>query len=614
MTFYSYKGGVGRSLALANTAYELAQTGRVVLVFDFVLEAPGLHTFEAFRPRATQKREGLVDYIREFCVTRSEPDVRNYVYEAIGVGQEEGRLWVMPAGKGGGEYARSLNMIDWQDLYEKEDGFLMMEDLRVQWKAAFEPDYVLIDSRTGYTDIGGICTRQLPDAVVILFFPNEQNLEGLKTVVSEIRSEKTNGAGVERDIRLRFVMSNVPSLDDEHGILAAMEKRFAEQLGYEALSAIIHKYDSLALLKQGLFVAERPNTLLAKEYRDLTTQIVEGNLEDREGVIQTLRDRWRSRVLVGRKDYDDKIVPQIMKHHGHDGELLYYLSNALGRSGKRKVAETVLGRSIELGYENPRALLDHASLGVREGETEVALAEVFQVLGNPDLDESLLGRTIEIVRLIDRKKLLDIVDTPAFSTLTFRQCILVVNELIFCEEGLRASVDLLKRVCENGDLRVQEMKTLEGWLGMCLTGLSQCEEALKLFGTSRPVPSDLGTNDAFNYAMAEWGGLKKLPRDMFERVIELDSPEKRQRSCANYAQCLAVSLWATEKTDEALECVELAESKIREQVTDFSCWRYMSVTPHDFLKDCECIRRLIKGEQVTPPFFAGKTMQTGKNS
>ena len=52
-----------------------------------------------------------------------------------------------------------------------------------------EPDYVLIDSRTGHNEVGGICTRQLPDAVTILFFPNEQNLFGLKKVVSDIRNE-----------------------------------------------------------------------------------------------------------------------------------------------------------------------------------------------------------------------------------------------------------------------------------------------------------------------------------------------------------------------------------------------------------------------------------------
>ena len=56
-------------------------------------------------------------------------------------------------------------------------------------KSPRQPDYVLIDSRAGHTDTCGICTRQLPDSVVVFFFPNEQNLRGLAEVVGDIRAE-----------------------------------------------------------------------------------------------------------------------------------------------------------------------------------------------------------------------------------------------------------------------------------------------------------------------------------------------------------------------------------------------------------------------------------------
>ena len=42
-TFYSFKGGVGRTMALVNAAVELARRGRRVLAVDFDLEAPGCH-------------------------------------------------------------------------------------------------------------------------------------------------------------------------------------------------------------------------------------------------------------------------------------------------------------------------------------------------------------------------------------------------------------------------------------------------------------------------------------------------------------------------------------------------------------------------------------------
>jgi len=45
LAFYSFKGGVGRSMAVLNLAYSLAAKGRHVLVLDMDLEAPGLSGF-----------------------------------------------------------------------------------------------------------------------------------------------------------------------------------------------------------------------------------------------------------------------------------------------------------------------------------------------------------------------------------------------------------------------------------------------------------------------------------------------------------------------------------------------------------------------------------------
>ena len=40
-----------------------------------------------------------------------------------------------------------------------------------------------IDSRTGITDIGDICTVLLPDVLVLMFVTNHQNIEGVKSVI-----------------------------------------------------------------------------------------------------------------------------------------------------------------------------------------------------------------------------------------------------------------------------------------------------------------------------------------------------------------------------------------------------------------------------------------------
>ena len=45
ITFYSFKGGVGRTMALANIAVLLVRSGKKVLAVDWDLEAPGLDKY-----------------------------------------------------------------------------------------------------------------------------------------------------------------------------------------------------------------------------------------------------------------------------------------------------------------------------------------------------------------------------------------------------------------------------------------------------------------------------------------------------------------------------------------------------------------------------------------
>jgi len=47
VTFYSYKGGTGRTMSLANVAWILAANGKRVLVVDWDLESPGLDRYFA---------------------------------------------------------------------------------------------------------------------------------------------------------------------------------------------------------------------------------------------------------------------------------------------------------------------------------------------------------------------------------------------------------------------------------------------------------------------------------------------------------------------------------------------------------------------------------------
>src|SRR5262249_26540020 len=75
ITFYSYKGGAGRSMALANVAWILASNGKRVLALDWDLEAPGLHRY--FSPFLADgdltSSEGLIDFVVDFAVEAMTP-------------------------------------------------------------------------------------------------------------------------------------------------------------------------------------------------------------------------------------------------------------------------------------------------------------------------------------------------------------------------------------------------------------------------------------------------------------------------------------------------------------------------------------------------------------
>src|SRR5262245_9074411 len=260
-------------MTLVNVAAQLAKMGRKVLLVDFDLEAPGLETFDRLRPQ--RPHPGVVEFVTDFMRTKQAPDVREYVYPAGEVGKKGGQLWVMPAGRRDADYQRALTNINWKMLYHDCQGFLLFEDLKKQWEFEFYPDYVLIDSRTGHTDVEGICTRQLPHAVAVLFFPNEQNLAGLKDTCRQIRRERTQG--LKKDIRLHFVMSNVPDLDDEDRVLRRRLEAFHKDLGILRLSAVIHRYESTALFNQSVFVLDRPRSRLAREYRKLVKALIREN-------------------------------------------------------------------------------------------------------------------------------------------------------------------------------------------------------------------------------------------------------------------------------------------------------------------------------------------------
>lgn len=273
-TFYSFKGGVGRSMALANVAELLYRHGLKVLMIDFDLEAPGLESYFDVRgdeqdggdygslaniPKEVEAKRGLIDLLVSYKnlrgMLRPEPVVApataalalsldpnetpngssasgassftveplsNFICQIYKKNQKGGELHLLPAGRRANaaycdkerdlrefaRYAERVRAFPWNDFYNKWDGQRFFEWFRNE--ADKFADVVLVDSRTGVTEMSGICTYHLADVVVMFTAPNKQNLEGTKKIADSLKSERLESEGRKgRKLSMLFVPSRV---------------------------------------------------------------------------------------------------------------------------------------------------------------------------------------------------------------------------------------------------------------------------------------------------------------------------------------------------------------------------------------------------------------------
>jgi tetratricopeptide (TPR) repeat protein/CO dehydrogenase nickel-insertion accessory protein CooC1 len=188
VTFYSYKGGVGRTMALANVAFRLADRNDLdVIAVDWDLEAPGLHRFFGISDEVAATKGGLLEYLlawREAYEDDADapPDATGWLIPVTDPEHKpaNGSLSLLLAGRLDEGYSDRLRGFDWLPFYRFNAGASAIETLRRQ--LAGRADMVLVDSRTGVTDAGGICTVQMPDGVVLMTGANEQSFAGIERV------------------------------------------------------------------------------------------------------------------------------------------------------------------------------------------------------------------------------------------------------------------------------------------------------------------------------------------------------------------------------------------------------------------------------------------------
>lgn len=222
VVFFSIKGGVGRSTAMAVSAWSLAQSGKRVMVLDLDLESPGLSS--GLLPAERRPTYGITDWLVEDLV-----DNGDLVFDDMVSTSElshDGEILVVPAhGAEAGNYIAKLGRVwmpkidqqgrgeDWSKRLSR-----LINELELHWK----PDVILIDSRSGIDEVASSCVTDLGAGLVLLFaIDGEQTWSGY-----QILFDYWYQAGVARQIRerLQLVGAMIPELDGAE-YLAGLRER-----------------------------------------------------------------------------------------------------------------------------------------------------------------------------------------------------------------------------------------------------------------------------------------------------------------------------------------------------------------------------------------------------
>jgi MinD-like ATPase involved in chromosome partitioning or flagellar assembly len=318
VTFYSYKGGVGRTMALVNVAHVLAQKGWRVLMIDFDLEAPGLtHFFSQLVSERSSEMQGdaldlLIDAKKSFDPQKSESDslpkrvsLTSYSVNIPlssewlrsskhGIAYCNGRLDFIPATletispsyEIGADLPRSyLNRLDKLDLsqifassmsglryghhlrrYLLNNRFQTPGDILFTLRESVHANYdiILVDSRTGLNEISGLCIGPLCDSLVICTGLNHQNILGTRYfmgLASLLEGEKSKP----------YIVAVGPVPPWHHEKTTSQIQTIEKHLKPRHLVQV--PYHPAAAVKETIFVQDDPGEVISEAYRSLAEHL-----------------------------------------------------------------------------------------------------------------------------------------------------------------------------------------------------------------------------------------------------------------------------------------------------------------------------------------------------
>jgi MinD-like ATPase involved in chromosome partitioning or flagellar assembly len=654
VTFYSYQGGVGRTTALVNVAADLALRGRKVLVVDLDLAKPSLSRFVP--PDSGAPRPGVVDFISDYLHRGQSPPVEGCVYEAKIDVEADCCVRVMPAGRTDDDYWAALARIDWQDLYAVREGFLLLEDLKAQWRDVLQVDYVLIDPPAGITDTTGICTRQLADDVVFLINPNEGNQEGTGRVMKEVFEESIREGS--RRIEIHLVTSKELDPEGEElpaaprlGAILEPEWAISDTTGVGIMFELTAQFphDPALLRGQQVVMTRRPGSRLAHQYRQLANAIILGNAtQDREGAKAFLKELQRDpRLVIGDQDWGDpwdrwfddtqkleKLIEHFTaKRDEHDrlldpvsargdAEVLGQAASCYYLADSRVRAAEVLGLALAQSPNDPALLWQQASYRFKE-RNPLFVEDLMSLLDRAPPPARLPGDLLPLLKAQIREQ-----QMPRLDTRPLRRDVLPLESVPGVDSYVVSAVRLLRKEAPERLAEALQRSRVQGLSEADRNRVLSEERSEEMFPDQDPewlirgrhfreVITRLGSSlqgaeasnfeNAFHLAMAYWAvgreveatqvsleALKPWLAGGPEQLLDVFEPTAEHMVLLQMFALLAFRAGNVELADTlAFRLVgDLGEQF--QGLRFFSYWRYRRVRFNLFRDDCRDLRQMIQ--------------------
>lgn len=306
ITFYSYKGGMGRTTTMVSYAIDLAvNSNKKVCIIDCDLEAPGYLNFfnlSEHESLNSGKINGLVEFLSDLNFSKNPENIKisdNYLVNvAYGNYAEEAsaldNIYLMPAGNlnedfdfGTGEnrqqYLEGLSRINLSNETSVINSFQILLD---KINEEIEPDIILLDSRTGFNDIIGTASLYLADIIVGFFGFNEQTVPGLLNLIDSYYNNS--------NYKLILVSSILPEEDSDS--LLTKETN------------TINRYINLKYGSQGETAKDTP--ILYPLHRNIALEKIGLSAKSHEDFIKTIMTRKIKDYTVLFDAINEHVIPR----------------------------------------------------------------------------------------------------------------------------------------------------------------------------------------------------------------------------------------------------------------------------------------------------------------